>query len=64
VSTTTNKRAFSAMKVVKTRLHNKMDDKFLANTLVVYIEREIFDNFNFDLILDDFVYLRKRNMQF
>jgi hypothetical protein len=64
VSTTTNKRAFSAMKVVKTRLHNKMDDKFLANTLVVYIEREIFENFNFDLILDDFVYLRKRNMQF
>jgi hypothetical protein len=52
------------MKVVKTRLHNKMDDKFLANTLVVYIEREIFENFNFDLILDDFVYLRKRNMQF
>jgi bisphosphoglycerate-independent phosphoglycerate mutase (AlkP superfamily) len=58
VSTATTERAFSAMKVIKTRLRNKMDDEFLAKTLVVYIEREISESFNSDLILDDFVSLR------
>jgi hypothetical protein len=64
VSTTTTERAFSAMKIVKTRLRNKMDDEFLADNLVVYIEREISKSFNSDLILDDFVSLRARRMQF
>jgi hypothetical protein len=64
VSTATTERAFSAMKVVKTRLRNKMEDEFLANTLVVYIEREISESFNSDLILDDFVSLKERRMQF
>jgi len=58
VSTATTERAFSTMKVIKTRLRNKMDDEFLAKTLVVYIEREISESFNSDLILDDFVSLR------
>jgi hypothetical protein len=52
------------MKIVKTRLRNKMDDEFLADNLVVYIEREISKSFNSDLILDDFVSLRARRMQF
>jgi hypothetical protein len=64
VSTATIERAFSAMKVIKTRLRNKIDDEFLANSLVVYIEREISESFNSDLILDDFVSLRTRRMQF
>jgi hypothetical protein len=38
MSTTTIKRAFSTMKIVKARLQNKMEDEFLANNLVVYIE--------------------------
>ncbi|KAK5786125.1 hypothetical protein PVK06_040754 [Gossypium arboreum] len=41
VSTTTTKRAFSAMKNVKTRLHNKMEDDFHSTYLVAYIEKEI-----------------------
>jgi hypothetical protein len=64
VSTATTERAFSAMKVIKTRLRNKMDDEFLTNSLVVYIEREISESFNSDLILDDFVSLKTRRMQF
>jgi hypothetical protein len=64
VSTATIERAFSAMKVIKTRLRNKIDDEFLANSLIVYIEREISESFNSDLILDDFVSLRTRRMQF
>ncbi|XP_076941189.1 uncharacterized protein LOC143610662 [Bidens hawaiensis] len=35
----TTERGFSAMKMVKNRLRNRMSDEFLANNLVVYIER-------------------------
>jgi hypothetical protein len=59
MSTATTERAFSAMKIVKTRLCNKMDDEFLVNSLVVYIEREISESFNLDSILDDFVSLKR-----
>jgi hypothetical protein len=52
------------MKVVKTRLRNKMEDEFLANNLIIYIEKEISESFSLDLILDDFVSLRSRRMQF
>ena len=41
VSTATTERVFSAMKIVKTRLRNRMDDDFLANYLIVYIVKEI-----------------------
>ncbi|KAG2707333.1 hypothetical protein I3760_05G144000 [Carya illinoinensis] len=60
----TSERAFSAMKIVKTRLHNKIEDEFLANNLVVYIKREIVKNFDLDSILDDFVCLKERKLQF
>ncbi|KAG6644959.1 hypothetical protein CIPAW_08G088300 [Carya illinoinensis] len=64
VSTATSEWAFSAMKIVKTRLRNKIEDEFLANNLVVYIEREIAKNFDLDSILDDFVCLKERKLQF
>ena len=44
VSTVTTKRAFSVMKLVKTTLQNKMEDGFLADCLVIYIERELARN--------------------
>ncbi|KAL5825154.1 hypothetical protein ACOSQ3_021217 [Xanthoceras sorbifolium] len=59
VSTATTERSFSATKLVKTGLRNKMDDKFLANYLVVYIEKEIAEKFNSESIIDDFMSLRK-----
>jgi hypothetical protein len=64
VSTITTEQAFLAMKIVKTRLHNKMNDEFLANNLLVYIERKISENFNSNLILDNFVSLKSCRMQF
>jgi hypothetical protein len=39
ISTATTKQVFSAMKIVKTRLRNRMEDDFLANYLIVYIEK-------------------------
>jgi hypothetical protein len=64
VSTATIERAFSAMKIVKTTLRNKMEDEFLVNSLVVYIETEIAESFNLDSILDDFVSLKGRKLDF
>ena len=63
VSTATTERAFSAMKLVKTRLRSKMDDEFLADSLVLYIEREIAETFSTDSIIDDFYSLKHRRVQ-
>jgi hypothetical protein len=64
VSITTIKRAFSVIKIVKTRLRNKIKDNFLANSLVLYIEREIAESFDLDSILGDFVLLKDCKVQF
>ena len=63
VSTTTGEQAFLAMKIVKTRLHNKMEDEFLSDILAVYIEKEIAENFTTDSILDEFRSLKERKLQ-
>ena len=63
VSTTTTKRALSAMKIVKTRLRNRMEDDFLANYLIVYIEKEIAERFPIDMIIDDFYSMKERRAQ-
>ena len=41
VSTATTKRAFSTMKLLKTRLRNRMEDELLADNMIVYIERKL-----------------------
>ena len=64
MSIATGERAFLAMKIVKIRLRNKMEDEFLSDNLVVYIEREIAENFTTDSILDDLRSLRERMLQF
>ena len=48
VSTATTERAFSVIKIVKTKLRNKMEDEFLIDNLIVYIEREIAKKFDSD----------------
>ena len=63
VSTTTGEQAFLAMKIVKTRLHNKMEDEFFSDNLAVYIEKEIAENFTIDSILDEFRSLKERKLQ-
>jgi hypothetical protein len=60
ISTAITERVFSAMKIVKTRLRNRMDDDFLANYLIVYIVKEIVERFTIDMIIDDFYYMKER----
>jgi hypothetical protein len=38
----------------QTRLRNKIEDKFLPNSLMLYIEKEIAATLSTDSIIDDF----------
>ena len=54
VFTATTERVFSTMKLLKTRFYNRMVDKFLADNMTVYIEKEIVGNFTIEMIIDEF----------
>lgn len=53
ISTTRTKHVFLAMKFIKTLLGNEMDD-FLADNIVVYIERDLAKSIDSDTIINDF----------
>ena len=63
VSTATTERGFSAMKIFKNRLRNKMSDDNLANSLVVYIEKEIAEKFDSESIIEEFKGLKGRKAE-
>ena len=42
VATATIERAFSAMKIVKNRLRNRMGDQWMNDSLIAYIEKDMF----------------------
>ncbi|XP_056847355.1 uncharacterized protein LOC108815493 [Raphanus sativus] len=50
VATTTVERSFSAMKIVKTTLRNRMGDEFLNDCMVCYTEKEHFDEVTNDML--------------
>jgi hypothetical protein len=54
VATTTVERAFSAMKIIKTKLRNKMTDGWLNDLIVCYIEREIYKGLDLQQIIKAF----------
>jgi hypothetical protein len=64
VSTATTERSFSAMKIIKNKLRNKMKAEFLADSMSVYIEREIAATISWDTIIDEFKALATRNASF
>lgn len=63
VSTATTERAFSAMKLLKTNLRNKMEDAFLGDCMVIYIERQFAKNISTDVIVDEFDDMTDRRVQ-
>eukprot|EP00258_Populus_trichocarpa_P022501 XP_024438520.1 zinc finger MYM-type protein 1 [Populus trichocarpa] len=63
VSTATTERAFSAMKHVKTVLRNKMEEEFLADSMMIYIERELVEDIDSDSIIDEFYSTKHRRVQ-
>ena len=60
VSTVTTEWAFSAMKLLKTRLCNRMEDELLTDNMIVYIEKEIAGNFTMEMIVDEFYSMKNR----
>jgi len=63
VSTATTERGFSAMKIFKNRLRNKMSDTNLANSMVIYIEKEIAEKFDAESIIEEFRGLKGRKAE-
>ena len=63
VSIITTTKVFSTMKIRKTKLSNKIEDEFLTDNLVVYIEREITEIFDSKFVLEDFISLKTRHVQ-
>ncbi|GKA59403.1 zinc finger MYM-type protein 1-like protein [Tanacetum coccineum] len=61
ISTATTERGFSAMKIFKTRLRNKMENKL--DRLVVHIEKEIAETFDSKSIIDVFKNLKGFNVE-
>jgi len=63
ISTVTTKRAFSAMKHVKIMLRNKMKEEFLADSMMIYTERELVEDIDSDSIIDEFYSTKHRRVQ-
>ena len=51
------------MKIVNTRMRTKMEDEFLANYLITYIEKDIVKLFDDDSITDVFYSKKERIVQ-
>jgi len=63
VSIATTERIFLAMKHVKTMLHKKMKEEFLADSTMIYIERELVEDIDFDSIIDEFYSTKHQRVQ-
>ena len=58
VATATVEKAFYAMKIMKNRLRNRMEDEWMNDCLLVYIEKDIFNS-----IVDETIMQRFQNMK-
>jgi hypothetical protein len=61
VATASVERCFSAINVVKKKLHNKMGDQFLSDCLICYMEKDIFSGISNDAVIDLFKKMKFRN---
>ena len=63
VSTSTTKRAFSSMKFIKNRLRNKIENEFLTDCMIIYIERDFASSIDNNSIIDKFYSMKKCRIQ-
>ncbi|KAL6141656.1 hypothetical protein ACLB2K_059944 [Fragaria x ananassa] len=54
ISTATTERVFSSMNIIKSRLRNKMEDDFLDDLMVLYVEKEFADSVDNDSVIQEF----------
>ncbi|KAL6143494.1 hypothetical protein ACLB2K_054189 [Fragaria x ananassa] len=60
VATASVERAFSAMKIIKTPLRNRMGDQWLNNSLIVYIEKDVFACIDNEILMQRFQNMKSR----
>ena len=60
VATASVERVFSAMKIIKSSLRNRMGDEWMNDCLVSYIERDIFKTIDNEAILQRFQNMKQR----
>ena len=63
VMTATVDRVFFAMNFMKTRLCNRMGDQLLNDTLLVYVEKDIFNGPDNETIMRHFQSMKTRRGQ-
>ncbi|XP_075101646.1 uncharacterized protein LOC107813939 [Nicotiana tabacum] len=63
VVTGTVERTFSAMKLIKSELRNRMNDEFMSGCLVPYVERKIFNVISDETIMNTFQDMKTRRGQ-
>ncbi|XP_060210506.1 uncharacterized protein LOC132637434 [Lycium barbarum] len=56
VATATVERAFSAMKLIKSELRNRMDDDFMSGCMVPYVEKNIFKTVSDESIMNSYLF--------
>ena len=49
------------MKLLKTRLRNRMEEELLTDNMIVYIEKEIVGNFIVKMIIDEFYSMKNHH---
>ncbi|XP_042452193.1 uncharacterized protein LOC122036840 [Zingiber officinale] len=62
VATTTVERVFSAMKIIKTSLQNRLGDDMVNDCLIPYIERDVFDTIDNEAIIQHFQNIKSRRV--
>ncbi|XP_052177536.1 uncharacterized protein LOC127791592 [Diospyros lotus] len=60
IATATVERVFSAINIVKDRLHNRMGDQWMNDSLVVYVEKEIFSKIDNEVIIQRYQNMKHR----
>lgn len=60
VATATVERCFSAMKIVKNALRNKIGDKYLSHALICFVEKEMLNMIPNEVIVERFYKMKDR----
>ncbi|XP_050386575.1 uncharacterized protein LOC126802901 [Argentina anserina] len=63
IATTSVERVFSAMNIVKNPLRNRIGDQWLNDSLLVYIEKDMFNSVSNDAIMQRFQNMKSRRGQ-
>ena len=62
VATSTIERCFSAMKIVKTRLQNRISDQFLNDCVICFVENELLEKVTNDVVVKRFQTMESRRI--